>query len=630
VIEKYCHIPAFDPINGQQVFVLPTNDIFEKTASIVKQAQVSDEIAQVIDGITPESGHRYVLVNGIGSGEFWSSNKNGDYFPELGLSKKGSEYGYETFMQGHNFIHHENKDPMKAVGTIKAAHYNPRMHRCELVLDTDMNKLATADPAIYEKVANGEPVDVSMGSKCDFDVCSICSNRASNRSEYCSHLKTAMNQILDDGRKVYAYTPHPRFFDMSYVTKGADVTAKALHYLSKAASAHSGPGTEPRRTVTCPDPALHETAECEPSYTTPYFTPDKLAAVTILEVVEPGISSETIDEMAKVGFHEALSTCSHLGIVLKPEEYQRLTLICLGEKEAAEKAEAAGAVIDPSDHSWFDPEIKTIDKQTDPARFSPKVASLVCDHIQSRSVFEPYFSTRLDKASKVPARIFEKLAQRESIEKNAASFMTPEIAAALALGYVVYRKGVPKSDIEAVRKAIHDPKMAKKVVAILVPLIAAGSVIDHMLGFTPPTGTVKKAGIGTEVVLPVAGSYLYSAYARRKAERGRRVSGLEHMFIDYPLPMAVGGVAGIQALKRKFGRTTGKTSGIISDVERRTPEMEKDAVLGGMVYALGSGIYRPRASGAIGYAVDESIASALGLTLAGLKKLVSGNTKVQD
>ena len=630
MIEKYCHILAFDPINGQQVFVLPTNDIFEKTASIVKQAQVSDEIAQVIDGIQPEAGHRYVLVNGIGSGEFWSSNKNGDYFPELGLSKKGDEYGYETFMQGHNFIHHENKDPEKAVGSIKFAAYNPRMHRCELVLDTDLSKLAKADPEIYEKVAAGEPVDVSMGSKCDFDVCSICSNRASNRSEYCSHLKTAMNQILDDGRKVYAYTPHPRFFDMSYVTKGADVTAKALHYLNKAASEHVNPGTESGRTTSCPDPSLHETASCEPSYSQPYFNQDHLAATTILEVTEPRIPSATLDEMAKVGYHEALSTCSHLGIVLKPEEYQRLTLVALGQKEAADKAEAAGAVIDPSEHSWFDPEIQTIDKQTDPARFSPKVASLVCDHIESRTIFEPYFSKRLERAAHIPGETFEKIAKRESFEKDAANFMTPEIAAALALGYVIYRKGIPKSDIEAVRKAIHDPKMAKKVVAILIPLIAAGSVIDHMLGFTPPTGTVKKAGIGAEVVLPVAGAYLYSAYARRKAERGKRVSGLEHMFIDYPLPIAIGGVAGVQALKGRFRRTLPKRSGIISDVKGRPPEMEKDAVLGGMVYALGSGIYRPRASGAIGYAVDESIASALGLTLAGLKSLVSGKTKVQE
>ncbi len=169
--------------------------------------------------------------------------------------------------------------------------------------------------------------------------------------------------------------------------------------------------------------------------------------------------------------------------------------------------------------------------------------------------------------------------------------------------------------------------MSRKVLTVLIPLIAAGSVIDKMIDFEPPTASAKNqlakaGGIGTEVLLPVGGTYLMSAYARRKAERGRRISGIEHMFLEYPLPIAIGGVAGIQALKGRFKRTLPKQSGIIS------PVMEKKAI-GGMALALGSGIYRPRLSGAIGYSIDELLLTSIGAGLGGAKKLVSSEPAVK-
>jgi len=628
VIEKYCHVPAFDPIHGQNVFVLPVNDAFEKTASIVKRAQVSDEIASVIDAIKAEPGHRYVLVNGIGSGEFWSSNKNGDYFPEFGLKNGGDDYGYRTFESGWNFVHHQNKDPKGAVGTVKAAHYNPRMHRCELLLDTDLSKLAKADPALYEKVANGEPVDVSMGSKCDFDVCSICSKRSATRAEYCGHLKEAMNQIMPDGRKVYAYTPHPRFFDISYVTKGADVTAKALHYLDKAASDESAPQVESQKQ--CPDPALHEEVSCEEgSYEIPDFPGDHRCAAILVEATERGIPGEVLDKMASVGFSETLSTCSHIGVILRPEEYQRIALVAMGQKHLAEKCAAAGAVIDPfSQGTWFDPSIKTVANQTSPEKWNAKVAALVADYVPDRTIFEPFFSARLAKIATTPDDVIEKVASSRKFEKMSASFMTPSLAAALALGYLIYRKGVPAAEVETLKKSIHDPELAKKVMTVLIPLIAAGSVVDKVMGFEPPTASEKKAGIGTDVVLPVAGTYLYSAYARKKAERGEPISGIQHMFLEYPLPLALGGVAGVGMLKRRLQRTVKSAAGMMSCINDGTGEMTKSAdLLTDILLGFGSGIYRPRMSGLAGMLTDTAIVTGIGAGAAKTKELLTAKKK---
>jgi hypothetical protein len=626
VIEKHSHVPAFDPVHGQNVFVLPDPDALEKTASIIKEAQISDEIASVIETIKPEAGHRYVLVNGIGAGEFWSSNRNGDYFPESGLGKTGEDYGYETFLRGHNFVHHNNKDPKVSVGVVKAAHYNKNMHRCELLLDTDLSKLAKADPALYEKVAHGQPVDVSMGSKCDFDVCSICSKRSATRAEYCGHLKEAMNQILDDGRKVYAYTPHPRFFDISYVTKGADVTAKALHYLDKQAAEGIVAPPEPERA--CPDPASHE-ATVEATYEIPSFPGDHRCAALLLEATERVIPGDVLDKMASVGFAETLSTCSHLGVILRPEEYQRIALVAMGQKPLAEKCAAAGVVIDPfSQGSWFDPSIKTVRSQTAPENFDPKIAALVADFVPDRTIFEPYFSKHLEKIAFMPGEMIERSASLKKLTKISGSFMTPSLAAALALGYLIYRKGIPAADIDVLKRSIHDPELAKKVVTVLIPLIAAGSIVDKVMGFEPPTGSEKRAGLGTDVVLPVAGTYLYSAYARRKAERGQPLSGIEHMFMEYPLPLALGGVAGVTALKRRLQRTVKSGAGMMTNVLDGNTEMTKSAdMMTDMLLSFGSGVYRPRLSGLAGMLADTAIITGIGAGASKAKELL---TKKQD
>jgi hypothetical protein len=620
MIEKRCHVPAFDGVT-QNVFILPDRELF-KTASIVKVADVSDEVSAFVSSMPRESGHKYVLVNGIGAGEFWSSNRNGDYFPEGGLKHAGDDYGYQTFLSGHNFVHHDNKDPLKSVGTVKFAHYNPRMHRVELILDTDMAKLARIDPGTYEKVAHDEPVDVSMGSKCDFDVCSICSHRAATRAEYCGHLKTAMNQVTGSGQKVYAYTPHPRFFDISYVTKGADVTAKALQYLDKAASDKSEPTWEPSIKV-----QAHQEAAPSGAFRAMTFPDGHVELVDKMASVEPVLSAGALAKMAAEGFNESLSTCSHLGIVLRPEEYQYLALASLGLGKEAEILMDAGAVIDaPVDGSIFDPSLSEVRQQFSAGNWSQKVAEIVADVAADRSIFEPFLSDRARRVAALPASTVEKFAAARSMTKSAAGFMTPELAATLALGYIIYRKGIHHADIDKLRSVIHDPGKSKKLLMILVPLIAAGSVVDRMMKFEPPTGAREKsAGVGAEVLAPLGASYLYSSYVRRKAERGEPVGGLEHVVMDYPSAVGLGAVLGIAGLKRRLKGTNLKQSAMISGVKDGTTQMRKNSSLAlDAILAFGSGLYRPRLSGLLALAADTAIASGVASAVGSVKRHVTG------
>ena len=124
----------------------------------------------------------------MSAGEFYGSNRNGDYFPEGALK----EY-HKTFEAlGHVYRHHVNKDPKKSMGRVMFSHYNPEMHRVELILELDRKK----SEDILTRLDKGDLPAVSMGCRVPWDECSICGNRAKTRKEYCDHLTKSMNKVI--------------------------------------------------------------------------------------------------------------------------------------------------------------------------------------------------------------------------------------------------------------------------------------------------------------------------------------------------------------------------------------------------------------------------------------------------
>ena len=65
------------------------------------------------------------------------------------------------------------------------------------------------------------------------DICSVCSNRAKTRADYCGHMLNSPGKTLSDGRKIFVYNPKPIFFDISFVTNPADKSARVLHKLEE-------------------------------------------------------------------------------------------------------------------------------------------------------------------------------------------------------------------------------------------------------------------------------------------------------------------------------------------------------------------------------------------------------------
>lgn len=183
-------------------------------------------LAKEFAELRPSEKYAWVHTLAIGSTEAYGPNRNADGFSEYWLKKK-----HDTFVKNaHLYRNHANKDPRKAIGIIKHSAYNPDMRRVELIIGYDKQKAAD----IVEKLARGEDIAGSMGCRIDYDVCSICGNKAKSPAFYCEHMKKYAAQILEDGRQVYVDNPNPEFFDWSYVDRPADRIAFSF---SKVASA---------------------------------------------------------------------------------------------------------------------------------------------------------------------------------------------------------------------------------------------------------------------------------------------------------------------------------------------------------------------------------------------------------
>ncbi len=374
---------------------------FEKTAGAPPFAdwETGDQLRKFISKLTKEDRkkHSYVLVNALGAGEFFGSNINADFFPWNALTHEGNDYGYKTFETfAHAYQHHKNKDPTRAFGVPVLSLLNPRMKRVELVIRLDRAKAKEEQAdGIITRIDAGEFPDVSMGCKVPYDICSICNQKSKTRFDYCQHMQPPAelrsvygpNKILPDGRKIYVINTMPKFFDISFVFIGADKTAKvmakvasrgnqvclgdvcAIPRLSTSVYEITAPGIA--KTEELSKVASVSDAGCSCGCGT-CGDAEKLAqdygfsgnvkvgeilkrvpagsfvqkVLPGLEASEPSIPKETLNDLAKShSVADIASGAGSMGIVLKPQEFQRIILVRMGNDELADKLD--------SQHSTF-------------------------------------------------------------------------------------------------------------------------------------------------------------------------------------------------------------------------------------------------------------------------------------
>lgn len=365
--------------------------------------------------------------------------------PELDkIRSKGWAYGYPTFYDAHVFPHHRNKDASRALGDVELAAWNPHMRRVELVTRLDNARcMRFSGEGIWDKLKAGNFPDVSMGTKVPFDTCSITLDRklyqeawdtydpkrhkspgdailefhrrlkakdgvgirgvSITRSDYSEYARTRMNFILPDGRKVWVDNDFPRFFDISYVFIGADKIAKAMLKIADAGRIYcfmGGAELAEKLGAWDLEPAVDEKVAAlltrrdlglspKSAEMQKQVVPNQLSgkAVPLLTANEPDLPPEVMQALGKAGLGRALATMSGLGMVLRPREFQRITLICLDKSRVADQLDSLNEVF-PKVEEHDDLPIDTQD-------FSPALAQLLEPHMGDRSAFGPIIERRV-------------------------------------------------------------------------------------------------------------------------------------------------------------------------------------------------------------------------------------------
>ena len=334
---------------------------FEPSVQLIhnsKSVKVASEASEWATSVKPESGSTFILVLAMGASEYYGPNRNGDAFRESELKKK-----YKTFeTNAHVFRSHVNKDPAKSMGSVVKAFYNDEMHRVELILKLSDSKC----PDIVDKIRQGENVAVSMGCKIEYDVCTICGNKAPSRKEYCEHLTNDLNEIYPDGRIVAADNPDPNFFDISVVYKPADKTGYMLkkvagfgQYGSRQAGELSSVLAEKVAAKTAIAKYLMKAADIEKIVNGVGFSAgstgkdtgvsqvatsdkDELAKKWLVSIVPKitksfvPIDSSDIDSLARKDLPRVLSTLSDMGIFLTTPEFLDLIFMKMTNQKAPE------------------------------------------------------------------------------------------------------------------------------------------------------------------------------------------------------------------------------------------------------------------------------------------------------
>jgi hypothetical protein len=136
-------------------------------------------------------------------------NENGDAFSRsesLRFDHKIGRRVYQTYLLKPHHINHRADNPKMARGVIIDAHFNdgnempqewksryeastglqlPKDEFIETLLAVDASK----DPYLAKGMKTGVIDAFSMGCECERTKCSICANVASNRLEFCDHIR---------------------------------------------------------------------------------------------------------------------------------------------------------------------------------------------------------------------------------------------------------------------------------------------------------------------------------------------------------------------------------------------------------------------------------------------------------
>jgi len=521
-------------------------------SNFTKTAEYSQVLVDFIKTLKEKADKIYALVNALSAGEFYGSNRNGDYFPEEALK----EY-HKTFEAlGHVYRHHVNKDPEKSMGKVVFSHYNPEMHRVELIIELDKGKAED----VVTRLDKGDLPAVSMGCRVPWDECSICGNRARTRKEYCEHLTKQMNHILPGGQRVVAINRMPKFFDISVVLIPADRTAG---FLSKVAGYNGKEFSFMKSATFAPnlESSLQKFAEQDTYAEIRKNIEAKVDCVSsdpklLIRNSQARLPEEKLKKLAQFPLNQVLSTMNALRIFPLKEDFQKLALYNLGEISLADELEHKGEVFNISADTV--PEVP-VDVTFD--NYNEKIAELLMEEIPSMAMTKELIVTRaLTKLAEDKGTYFDPLEQLEAVKETVIpkypqqppterSFISkiffghepePETTAhknpLVPLGilgglYYGYAKVFNNPSTTGFRQFMLKNKW-------LLPVLVGAGTVGSL--FAQDEAFKKTAGVGVDrffrnslVSIPV--SYYISGVQENKAKKGEPITETENFIRKHPV-----------------------------------------------------------------------------------------------
>lgn len=415
-------------------------------------------VASYINSAKPIAGKTQVLITALGAGEYWGNNVNGDFFPEEALAHEGDDYGYKTFLSHAKlFRHHINKPTSESYGDVVLSVYNPTYHRVELVVT--FNHSNAKD--LVDRLNSGESLDFSMGCKVPYDVCSICGNKAPTRAQYCEHLRYFMGRVHPEtGKVAYAINTRPKFFDISYVLIGADRIAKSL---KKVASVSGDAPTMSSAYLAEKIAERMKAAEIkkeipanEPPASQDTLDKAKNLARSIMEVksMEPALPKATLDSLGGKPIGKAMSTMLMMGMLPKPQEFQRIFLISTGHRDLADGLDRENLCFDPDCIDNF-PDESLPQMDVGAHNFDEGLMQKLLPHMEDRSCMPNHLGKRIvimiKRGELQPIPHFVKVSADDK-ERKPFGPTVPVVAAAAA--YFTLLKLAPKETLKGIDKIL--------------------------------------------------------------------------------------------------------------------------------------------------------------------------------
>jgi len=514
---------AWGPAWGRPYHVVGA-DGHLKTAS---ESEFHPRIARYLSEQPFSENDLVLVVVPLGSFETWGCNVNGDAFQRKWLEPENPRWGHKSFeTYARAYQHHQNKVMDRGFGTVPVAVYEPLMHRVEAIFRIDRAKAERVGAgSVVSRLDAGKMIDLSMGAKVKYDVCSICGQRSKSTAEYCSHLKSQMAQILPDGRVVCAYNPEPRFFDLSFVFVRA---AKEAAILQKVASSSAG------RSMSH---LLENYVPLEPSATFEKAAASKTAKVKLAElekrfpavyskVIRPlyqheePLSDDLLEHLAGFSLPQILASTAATGTVLRPREFQYLFLRRNGHPRMASELHHNGHVFSCGELPLLRDSGKYL---FDPGHISDGILRKLLDWMPRRSVLQPFVSKRIIVV------LSGKTRPQEGPLQETSNTVLDEVGREYAK-YINGMAGLPSF-----------LKSAMLQRGDLFDIFAAADFdpLEKVSSFKGDTLVPAMA-----IILP---TYLLSAKWNADRRAGRDLSLLQNFVADHPLISSVGLMTGYHA-----------------------------------------------------------------------------------